>query len=148
MNNSLGHIFGDKTRVNRMSASRVPYQNKIFLCLFWLHNAKGTKGIYFQALRISSCNCFLLCWVKPPLLFKDFLYFSFDNSQTAKAVNLQNNSLFSSANFKQNDENNNLAFCSIEYLRGVFRTQFKIYDETFCTINYFRKNSSIVDIRL
>ena len=47
-----------------------------------------------------------------------------------------------------NDENNNLAFCSIEYLRGVFRTQFKIYDETFCTINYFRKNSSIVDIRL
>ena len=47
MNNSLGHIFGDKTRVNRMSASRVLYQNKIFLRLFWLHNAKGTKGIYF-----------------------------------------------------------------------------------------------------
>lgn len=47
MNNSLGHIFGDKTRVNRMAGSRVPYQNKIFLPLFWLHNAKGTKEIYF-----------------------------------------------------------------------------------------------------
>ena len=47
MNKSFGHIFGDKTRVNRVAPSLALYQVERFLPLFWLRNAKGTEEMYF-----------------------------------------------------------------------------------------------------
>ena len=47
MNKSLGHIFGDETRVNRVAPSPALYQVEKFLPLFWLYNAKGTEEMYF-----------------------------------------------------------------------------------------------------